>query len=89
MRLWLSSVITSTSARQSGHQAKVALARRTTIRVSLRSVGDVDVSAIATHFGGGGHAFAAGFTAAAPLDRVLAEIREVLVAVRATAGERR
>ncbi len=73
-------------------EAEVACVLKETeagVRVSLRSVGDVDVSAIATHFGGGGHAFAAGFTAAAPLDRVLAEIREVLVAVRATAGERR
>jgi len=73
-------------------EAEVACVLKETeagVKVSLRSVGDVDVSAIATHFGGGGHAFAAGFTSAAPLDRVLAEIREVLVAVRATAGERR
>lgn len=33
---------------------------------SLRSVGDFDVSALATQFGGGGHARAAGFTEAKP-----------------------
>jgi phosphoesterase RecJ-like protein len=72
-------------------EAEVACVLKETeagVRVSLRSVGDVDVSAIATHFGGGGHAFAAGFTAPGPIERVLAEIREVLVAVRATAGGR-
>jgi hypothetical protein len=38
MKLSWSSVITSTSARQSGHQAKVALARRTTISLSVSTV---------------------------------------------------
>jgi phosphoesterase RecJ-like protein len=33
-----------------------------TLRVSLRSIGDVDVSRIAAEHGGGGHRFAAGFT---------------------------
>jgi bifunctional oligoribonuclease and PAP phosphatase NrnA len=33
------------------------------VRVSLRSLGSVDVSAVASHFGGGGHRYAAGFTA--------------------------
>jgi bifunctional oligoribonuclease and PAP phosphatase NrnA len=73
-------------------EAEVACVLKETeagVRVSLRSVGDVDVSAVATHFGGGGHAFAAGFTAAGPIDRVLAEIREVLAGVRAAAGGRR
>lgn len=54
----------------------------TGVRVSLRSVGAVDVSAIALRFGGGGHAFAAGFTASAPLDVVLADIRSMLVELR-------
>jgi len=56
------------------------------VRVSLRSVGDVDVSAIATRFGGGGHACAAGFTAAAPIEQVLGEVREALAEVRAMGG---
>jgi phosphoesterase RecJ-like protein len=32
------------------------------VRVSLRSLGPVDVSAVASHFGGGGHRYAAGFS---------------------------
>jgi len=37
------------------------------VKVSLRGKGDVDVSAIAAKFGGGGHRNAAGFTMAGPL----------------------
>jgi phosphoesterase RecJ-like protein len=48
------------------------------IRVSMRSVGAVDVSGVALRFGGGGHAFASGFTADGPLERVLADIREAV-----------
>ena|SRR5688572_12814318 len=49
------------------------------IRVSLRSVTpDVDVSAVAAHFGGGGHRFAAGFTASYPVTDVVAEVKAVL-----------
>ena len=47
-------------------------------RVSLRSVSDVDVAAIATRFGGGGHKAAAGFTDPRPIPQVLAEIRAQL-----------
>jgi phosphoesterase RecJ-like protein len=43
-------------------------------RVSLRSVGDVDVCRIAEHQGGGGHRFAAGFTSEAPADAVVHKI---------------
>lgn len=47
-------------------------------KVSLRSLGDVDVCAIAQRHGGGGHRFAAGFTMHAPasdvVDRILAEL---------------
>ncbi len=50
------------------------------IRVSLRSVSDIDVGAIATRFGGGGHKYAAGFIAPYPvtgvLDRIKAALRE-------------
>lgn len=45
-----------------------------TYRVSLRSVGEVDVCAIAERHGGGGHRFAAGFTAPGPADSIVAAI---------------
>ncbi|HWW53820.1 MAG TPA: DHHA1 domain-containing protein, partial [Acidimicrobiales bacterium] len=48
------------------------------VRVSLRAVDDVDVGAIAAGFGGGGHRFAAGFTAAGAVDQVLADLRGAL-----------
>jgi phosphoesterase RecJ-like protein len=47
-------------------------------KTSLRSKGAVDVGAIAERFGGGGHRFAAGFTATAPLDEIVARVSEVL-----------
>lgn len=48
------------------------------MRVSLRSKGQVDVSAIAAHLGGGGHENAAGVTLEGPLERALGEILGVL-----------
>jgi phosphoesterase RecJ-like protein len=49
------------------------------IRVSLRSVNDdIDVGAIAAGFGGGGHCFAAGFSAPYPVWDVLAGIKAAL-----------
>lgn len=48
------------------------------IRVSLRSVSQVDVGAIAARFGGGGHRFAAGFTAPYPVTDVLAAIKDAV-----------
>ncbi len=47
-------------------------------KVSLRAVSDFDVSAVAAHFGGGGHRSRAAFVIARPVQEVLAEIREVL-----------
>jgi phosphoesterase RecJ-like protein len=44
-------------------------------KVSLRSVTDFDVSAIAMKFGGGGHRAAAGFTDPRPIPEVLEAIR--------------
>jgi bifunctional oligoribonuclease and PAP phosphatase NrnA len=44
-------------------------------RVSLRSVTDFDVAAIAMRFGGGGHRAAAGFNDPRPIPEVLADIR--------------
>lgn len=51
-------------------------------RVSLRALSQVDVGAIATRFGGGGHRFAAGFTAGGTIPEVLAAIRGALAASR-------
>lgn len=51
-----------------------------TVRVSLRSLGEVDVRAIAAAEGGGGHRFAAGFTAPGPIEAVVARIRAALPA---------
>jgi phosphoesterase RecJ-like protein len=47
-------------------------------KVSLRAVSDVDVGAIATTFGGGGHRAAAGFNDERPVGEVLAAIRHAL-----------
>ncbi len=47
-------------------------------RVSLRSLGDVDVRMIAEQQGGGGHRFAAGFTSDEPADAVIAKILTAL-----------
>jgi phosphoesterase RecJ-like protein len=49
-------------------------------RVSLRSAGRVDVAAVATALGGGGHAMAAGFTRDGTEQEVLAAIRAALTA---------
>jgi len=48
-------------------------------RVSLRSTGTVDVAAIATALGGGGHRAAAGFTREGTEQEVLAAIRAAMV----------
>lgn len=48
------------------------------IRVSLRSLGDVDVRGIAEAHGGGGHRLAAGFTSGLDIDTVVALIRAAL-----------
>lgn len=48
------------------------------VRVSLRSVGDIDVAAIAARFGGGGHRYAAGFTAPYPVTGVLDGVKAAL-----------
>jgi phosphoesterase RecJ-like protein len=49
-----------------------------TWRVSLRSLGDVDVRRIAEHEGGGGHRFAAGFTSDDTAPEVVARILAAL-----------
>jgi phosphoesterase RecJ-like protein len=49
-----------------------------TIRVSLRSLGGIDVRRIAEAHGGGGHRFAAGFTSALDIETVVARVRAAL-----------
>jgi len=56
------------------------------VRVSLRAVSDVDVGAIATSFGGGGHRAAAGFSSQRPLDEVRALLRAAVPVVADVAG---
>src|SRR5713101_2136359 len=48
------------------------------VRVSLRSLGEVDVRAIAEGHGGGGHRFAAGFESNLDIPTVVARIRAAL-----------
>lgn len=48
------------------------------VRVSLRSVTEVDVSAVATGFGGGGHRYAAGFTSQDSLAVVQQQLRDAV-----------
>lgn len=50
-------------------------------RVSMRSKGRVDVSAVALALGGGGHRFAAGFTGHGSSDEVLSSVRDALASV--------
>ena len=48
------------------------------VRVSLRSLGGIDVRRIAEAHGGGGHTFAAGFTSALDIPTVVARIRAAI-----------
>jgi bifunctional oligoribonuclease and PAP phosphatase NrnA len=50
------------------------------LRVSLRSLGAVDVGAVAAALGGGGHSFMAGFTTHDSVDQTLARIRALVPA---------
>jgi len=55
------------------------------VKVSLRSKGDVDVHALATEFGGGGHRNASGIVLAGPLVRVVEQITARATALLAAA----
>ncbi len=56
-------------------------------RISLRaSIDELDVSAIARSFGGGGHRQAAGFSSEKPIDEITELIRQGFVAQRAPAS---
>ncbi|OHV55678.1 phosphoesterase [Frankia sp. CcI156] len=47
-------------------------------KVSVRSKGDVDVGAVCTALGGGGHRFAAGFSCGTTLDELMDVLRDAL-----------
>jgi len=49
-----------------------------TFRVSIRSKGEAHAAAIAEHYGGGGHAHAAGFTVYGPFRRLIKEIPKTI-----------
>jgi bifunctional oligoribonuclease and PAP phosphatase NrnA len=53
-----------------------------TVRISLRSLGDVDVRSIAESEGGGGHRYAAGFSSDDGVDTVVARIEHKLPIAR-------
>ena len=57
------------------------------IRVSLRSVSDLDVASVAARFGGGGHKYAAGFVAPYPVTGVLEGIKQALREQRAAQSQ--
>jgi len=50
------------------------------VKVSTRSKGVVDVGAVCTALGGGGHRFAAGFTASGSAEQALDAVRRALAA---------
>lgn len=50
------------------------------LRVSLRSLGGIDVGEVASALGGGGHSFMAGFTSARPIPDTLEQVREAISA---------
>ncbi|WP_242424789.1 bifunctional oligoribonuclease/PAP phosphatase NrnA, partial [Frankia sp. EI5c] len=55
-------------------------------KLSVRSKGAVDVGAVCTALGGGGHRFAAGVSSSAPLESFMARFREKLVRAPRLAG---
>ncbi|MEX1042380.1 MAG: DHH family phosphoesterase [Pirellulaceae bacterium] len=61
----------------------IELPDREEIKVSFRSCSDLDVSALASQFGGGGHKAASGATMNPPLDEV---VRQVLDATKLAMG---
>ncbi|MEW6259304.1 MAG: DHH family phosphoesterase [Thermodesulfobacteriota bacterium] len=55
--------------------------------VSLRSDGTIDVAAIATRFGGGGHANAAGFSVVSTLPEIKANLMQLMSGVETSVGK--
>jgi bifunctional oligoribonuclease and PAP phosphatase NrnA len=59
------------------------------LRVSLRSLGGVDVGAVAQALGGGGHPFMAGFTSARSIPETLDDVRRAVRAAPAAGADQR
>lgn len=57
-----------------------------TVRASLRSLGDTDVSAIAADFHGGGHRHAAGFSSSLPIAAIADRLTQLVRDARAAAS---
>jgi bifunctional oligoribonuclease and PAP phosphatase NrnA len=57
-------------------------------RISLRSKGELNVSAVAEHFGGGGHKCASGFSLDGPLTMAVARVVDRLQAERVAVNSR-
>ncbi|MBP9115288.1 MAG: bifunctional oligoribonuclease/PAP phosphatase NrnA [Acidimicrobiia bacterium] len=51
-------------------------------RVSMRSIGKIDVCDIASSFGGGGHRYAAGFSSTNSIDDILIKLKNLIVLAR-------
>jgi phosphoesterase RecJ-like protein len=71
-------IVRTTSEARIAAVFKQAAARSQEWSVSLRSRDEVDIGAIATGLGGGGHRFAAGYTAHGSADDVVAGLRAAL-----------
>ena len=54
-------------------------------RVSLRSLGTIDVCEIASNFGGGGHRYAAGFSSAETKDAIIEKVKTLIQSARSNA----
>ena len=54
-------------------------------RVSLRSLGTVDVCEIASNFGGGGHRYAAGFSSTETKDAIIEKVKTLIQSARSNA----
>ena len=51
-------------------------------RISLRSLGTVDVCELASNFGGGGHRYAAGFSSQRSIEEIFSEIKSLVINAR-------
>lgn len=71
------------TTREADVAAVIKEQREEGLKVSLRSRGGTDVSAIAEGFGGGGHRLAAGYTSPTGLEETVSKLVDVLVATRA------
>jgi bifunctional oligoribonuclease and PAP phosphatase NrnA len=71
------------TAREADVAAVLKEQREGGFKISLRSRGDTDVSAVAERFGGGGHRLAAGYSFAGTLEEAVAALLDALAPARA------